>query len=343
MDRTNCDVVIVGMGIGGAALARNLNAVGVDIVMLPGAGRPRFNHLDGGIIDPGELAGVFGDIESAPIHRVGEHTVFRRDQLESWAIDQIADSVTIISDFEEARSVPHDARLVSVIDDTGERAITAKCVVLTEGANPKIGIAARLREDFDPEDMIHFGRTKVTGVSITEPVTGSWRTSWKMPAWYSVIPQPDGALVSASVRIENVMRAGRDGRVVLADLLGGPLAEELGIQGEHGEIGMELVPLKPTDGLGRVGVHNIAISPDANGTIDARALGRFNESLHSGNELGMMMAQEWPSLVEWDEVGVNMRDVSLPARTPYHNDNVTGFIEDGPGKGRGLLKRLLNR
>lgn len=343
MDRTDCDVLIIGMGMGAVALARRLIGVRASVAMLPGAGRPRFNHLDGGIVEPRVLREAIGPIDSAPIHQFGENTVFQRDQLESWAVSQIADSVSIIEDFEEVRAIPHDTGRITVTDTTGERSIVANSVVLTEGANPKIGIAARLRADFDPEDMIHFGRTLVSGGSVAAPSTGSWRTSWNMPAWYSVIPHPDGALVSASVRIENVMRAGRDGRVVLADFLNSPLAGEMGISGVHGEVGMELVPLKPRRRPGMLGAHNLTISLDANGSIDARALNRFNIVLSSGMELGAMMASEWPNLVEWDETGIHRWDVFTTARTPYHDDRNTGFIEDGSGPHRGLLGRLFKR
>lgn len=343
MDRSKCDVLIIGMGLGAAAIAGSLASVGANIAMLPGAGRPRFNHLDGGIVDPVILSSVFGDIGTAPIHSINEHTVFRRDQLEAWAVDRIVKFVTIVDDFEEARATPHDTGQISIVDVTGERTLTANSVVLTEGANPKVGIAARLRPDFHPEDMIHFGRAFVEGAKVRRPMSGDWRTSWNMPAWFSVIPLPDGALVSASARIENIMRSGRDGRDTLRDLLESPFAEELDVYEFQGDIGMELVPLRSSDGPGTLGAHNIMISLDAIGTIDARSLHRFNASLSFGKEMGSMMASEWPNLVEWDDVGMSMWDVFTTSRTPYHDDSETGFIEDGPGKKRGLLGRLFNR
>lgn len=343
MDGVSCDVIIVGMGLGAAAIAKRLAQTGSSIVMLPGAGHARFKHLEGGVIDPVILRDAIGDISTAPLTEIGASHVFRRDQLEQWAMEQVSDGVQIISDFEETRTIPHDTGRTSIFDTTGERSLIANSIVLTEGANPKIGIAARLRKDFDPEDMIHFGRTFVTGAKIDAPTTGAWRSPGNMPARYILIPQPDGVSVSVSVRIENVMRAGRDGRAILEEFLVSKKAEELGIQGEHGEIGMELVPLLPDRGKGMTGAHNIMISLDANGVIDARSLRRYDAMLSAGREMGSMMAREWPHLVEWQELGVSMWDVFTSGRRPYHEDSNTGFIEDGPGRKRGWLNRLVNR
>lgn len=343
MADSGCDVLIIGTGLGAVAIAKQLAKTGSHIALLPGAGRARYKHLEGGVVDGNILRQVFGDISTAPISEIGEHTVFRRDELERWAIAQLSDSVEIVSGFKEARTVPHDTGMVTVVDDSGSQYLHANSIVLTEGANPKIGIAARLRPDFEPEDMIHFGRTFIPGVSVQQPLTGSWRTSWNMPVWYSVIPLPDGVSVSTSVRIENVMRAGQDARAVLKDFLASDLASELGVKGQYGEVGMELVPLRPNRGSGMIGAHNITIALDANGVIDARSLKRYSATLASGTEMGAMMAREWPNLVEWHELGVSMWDVFTSGRTTYHDDKESGFIEDGPGKRRGLIGRMLNR
>ena len=342
MAQSSCDVLIIGSGLGAAAIARQMRSVGAGVTILQGVGCARFKHLDGGIVNPGVLQNAIGTSEGAPLHRVGEHTVFRRDLLEEWALAQL-DGVTILDGFEEARAVPHDTGKVSVIDATGQQQILANSVVLTEGANPKIGIATRLREDFEPEDMIHFGRAIVRGASMNEPATGAFRTSWGVPGWYSVIPHPDGALVGASARIENIMRVGRDGREVLKDFLTSQIAGDLAIQGEIDEIGMELVPLRSTTRPTIVGSHNISINFDANGSIDPRSLNRYNIVLASGLEMGAMLAREWPQLVEWDEAGLHVWDVFADERTPYHDDRGTGFIEDGAAPRRGILQRLLNR
>lgn len=343
MDQIDCDVLIIGMGLGASAIAHRLASINARVMMIPGAGCSRFMHLDGGIVDPLVLRSAIGPIESAPLHSIGHHTVFNRAELQAWAINQIRSSVEVVEDFEEARAVPHDSGRVTIVDATGERSIRANSTVLTEGANPKIGIAARVREDFEPEDMIHFGRAKVDGVTVNEPVVGAWRTSWNMPAWYSVIPQPDGALVSASARIENVMRASRDGRDVLKDLLGGPLASELGIQGHYGEIGMELVPLKSGSRPSMIGAHNVLITYDGNGSVDARSLDRYNAILASSTELASMWVSEWPNIPDWDEMGIYPWNSFSTGHTPYHADKESGFIEDGPGKARGVLSRLFNR
>lgn len=343
MAQSSCDVLIIGSGLGAAAIARQMRAVGAGVTMLQGVGCARFKHLDGGIVKPDLLRKVIGTAEGAPLHQVGEHTVFRRDQLEQWAIEQLGDDITYLDGFEEARAVPHDTGRVSVVDASGEQQIHASSVILTEGANPKIGIAARLREDFDPEDMIHFGRAIVRGASVNSPSAGAFRTSWGVPGWYTVVPHPEGALVGASARIENIMRVGRDGREVLKDFLTTQIAGDLGIQGEIDEIGMELVPLRSTTRPTMIGSHNITINFDANGSIDPRSMNRYNIVLASSLEMGSMLAREWPQLVEWDEAGLHVWDVFTDERTPYHDDRGTGFIEDGAAPRRGIFQRLLNR
>lgn len=342
-NRSSCDVLIIGMGIGAVAFARQLVAAGASVTMLPGVGCARFNHLDGGVIDPELLQRALGDATTAPVHTIGNHHVFRRDELEAWAVSQIADDVTIVDGFYDGRAILDENGQTMVIDESGEQSILANRVVLTEGANPKIGMAYHLREDFEPEDMIHYGRTLMTGIAISEPIAGSWRTSWNMPAWNTAIPHPDGVIVGASARIENIMRAGRDGRAILADLLAGPMAAELGLTGQPGEIGMELVPLRATNQPTMMGMGTISIAFDAIGGIDARALDRFNLTLASGFELGSIMANAWPNLVEWDDVTAPLWDVFTAPRKPYHDDSETGFIEDGPASKRGLLRRLIKR
>lgn len=343
MSSSNCDVIILGTGIGACAIANQLRRTGAHIVMMPGVGRARFKHLEGGIIEPRILQRAFGDMASAPVRSIGAQTVFRRDQLEDWALDQVRPHVEVLTDFDEARVIPHDSGQSSLQNDAGDKSIRANSMVLTEGANPKIGIAHRLRPDFSPSDLIHFGRTIVPGVSIDAPQTGEWRTSWNMPAWYSLIPLPEGVAVGLSTRIENVMRSSRDGRVVLSDFLESPLAQQLGVAGTPDEIGMELVGLRSGRSNRMIAAHNISISLDANGVIDARELRRFNAGLSSGIEMGNMLAREWPNLVEWDEVGISGWDVFTAGRKSYHDDSTTGFIEDGPGERRGLLGRLFGR
>lgn len=343
MNRTSCDVTIIGMGLGAAAIAKRLAPTGSNIVMLPGAGHARFKHLEAGMVTLPLLERAFGDVLTAPLHQIGEHHIFRRDEMEQWAIEQLGDSVTIVEDFEEARALPNDSGKITLMEADNQRTLVSNSLVLTEGANPKIGIAARIRADFDPQDMIHYGRAIVSGAEIQAPITGEWRADDGVPCWYSAIPMRHGVSVAVSVRIENVMRVGRDARSLLSDFLKSEQAETHGIVGDVSEIGMELVPLLPGTNRGRIGAHNIMISPDANGLIDARKLNRFDAILAAGNELGAMMSHEWPNLVEWDEMDAALWRVFTNDRTPYHDDNTTGFIEDGPGKSRGLVSRLFRR
>ena len=336
------DIVIIGMGLGAAAIAHRAAATGARIVMTPGVGCARFKHLDGGLVAASTLVEAFGTADGAPVHQVGEHTVFRRDALESWATDQVRDRVTVVPDFDDLRVVPHESGGYAVHEERSERILVGRQVVLTEGASPKIGMKAGIRPDFEPEDLLHFGRVILPGVQVGQPMSGEWRTSWGMPAWYSVVPHPDGAIVGASARIENIMRVGRDGREVVQDFLRSPLGRQLGLTEAADAVGMELVPLRSGTAMLPVFADGMLIAPDANGSIDPRSLSRYEDVLRAGMRIGNLMASEWPHSPDW-QGHADIWNVRPIPRTPYHDSRETGFIEDGARKRQGLLGKLIKR
>lgn len=342
MVQLHFDVVIIGMGIGAAAIAHRIAGTSTRVAMTPGVGCARFKHLDGGLMSAKTLETAFGTSRSAPLHVRGAYSTFRRDQLEAWAIDQVRERVTVVGAFDDLRIVPHESGGHAVHEESGERELVGRLVILTEGASPKIGIAARLRPDFEPEDLLHFGRVILPGVRTDEPVSGAWRTSWGMPAWYSVVPHADGVIVGASARIENIMRAGRDGRDVVKDLLRSPLGGQLELPETVDAVGMELVPLGLQGQKGHVAAQDILITPDANGSIDPRLPQRYEEILRTAIHIGDTITREWPNMPDWDNYQ-EIWNVPSAARTPYHDSSETGFIEDGAGKPRRLLHKLLKR
>lgn len=337
------DIVIIGTGLGASAIAHKLAPTGAAIAMTPGVGCARFKHLDGGLMSYRQLESAFGTSAEAPLHQLGNHSTFRRDHLESWALDLVRDRVTVVNDFQDLRIAPHDDGVVALHEESEQRQLIARLVILTEGASPKIGIAAKIRPDFEPEDLLHFGRAILPGVDITVPVSGTWRTSWSMPAWYSAIPHPDGAIVSASARIENIMRVSKDGREALKVFLESQIARDLQLTDTADVVGMELVPLRVHGGNGKVGTANIVIAPDANGTVDPRSLQRYELGLRAGVELGEIISQAWPQIPQWDPLVERMRKMIPGDRTPYHDSSETGFVEEGAGPARGLLQRILKR
>lgn len=342
MNRMDFDTIIIGMGPGAAAIAHRIAGTGARIAMTPGVGCARFKHLDGGLVTTASLESAFGTSVGAPLQQVRTHTVFRRDLLEAWTTDQVRDRVTIVEGFDDLRVVPHEGGRYAVHEESGIRVLVGRQVILTEGASPKIGIAAGIRPDFEPEDLLHFGRMIVPGVQASNPVSGAWRTSWGMPAWYTVVPHPEGAIVGASARIENIMRIGRDGREVVKDFLRSPLGDHLGLHVEPATVGMELVPLQHGAGTTPVQADRILITPDANGSIDPRSLSRYEDVLRAGIRIGDLLLGEWPNMPDW-HVHRDIWQVRPANGTPYHDSRETGFIEDGAGKPRGLLQRLVRR
>lgn len=343
MTEPNADVLIIGNGLGAAAIAKRLVPTGASITMLPGAGKSRSTAVDGGVVNPATLVYAFGDGADAPLDLVGDLTVFRRDQMESWALRKLGESVTHISHGEEREVLPSSLGNLVVSMTTGD-IISARMVILTEGANPKIGIAAGLRPDFEPVDMVHFGRANVMNVESTEYLCGSWRTSWGMPAGYQIVPQPGNrAIVTVSARIENIMRGQRHAKDALADLLDSDLAVELGIDGPHNDLSMELVPLRSSMKPARMASHNLMISLCGCGVIDASSRNRWDATISAGAGMGAEIAAAWPDLPDWEDTGTNMATVFIDARTPYHDDKETGFIEEGPGPRKGLLGKLFSR
>lgn len=342
MEYMDFDIVIIGMGLGAAAIAHCVAGTGARVAMTPGVGCARFKHLDGGVLSPESLAAAFGPDDGTPLHQQGAHTVFRRDSLESWAIDQVRDRVTVVPNFDDLRVVPHEGGGYAVHEESGERVLVGRYIILTEGASPKIGMKAGIRPDFEPEDLLHFGRVILPDVQVVAPVSGEWRTSWGMPAWYTVVPHPYGAIVGASARIENIMRVGRDGREVVKDFLRSPLGRQLGLTEAAGAVGMELVPLRSGTAMLPVFTDGILIAPDANGSIDPRSLSRYEEVLRAGIRIGDLIASNWPHQPDWHSHS-EIWNVRLTERTTYHNSRETGFIEDGAGKRQGLLRKLIKR
>ncbi len=342
MERLEFDTVIIGMGLGAAAIAQRLAGIGARIAVTPGVGCARFKHLDGGVVSPSFLESAFGTSERAPLHDMGTYHVFRRDLLEQWAIERLRNRVTLVPGFDDLRVVPHEGGGHAVHEESGTRLIVCRHVILTEGASPKIGIAAGIRPDFEPEDLLHFGRTILPGVHVASPAQGVWRTSWGMPAWYSVVPHPEGAIVGASARIENIMRVGRDGREVVTDFLRSPLGREIGIDAVPATVGMELVPLQRSPGSMPVEADGILITPDASGVIDPRSLTRYEDILQTGVQIGDLLAGSWPTMPDWS-AHRDIWQVRPAIGTPYHDSSDTGFIEEGAGKPRGLLGKLVRR
>jgi hypothetical protein len=109
----------------------------------------------------------------------------------------------------------------------------------------------------------------------------------------------------------------------------------------------------------RLASDGLLISPDAAGAFDPRDVERWDRALRSGMLLRDHLAPHHakgsdPEAHEsWETVARTWIEAVSPRAVTYHDDKVTGFIEDGPRGprvaepvqrlGRGIIARLRPR
>ncbi len=357
MSEIVADILIVGSGLGATAAAVRLAGGGRSVVLVPGIGRTRSPHVDGGIVDEALVERTFGD--EAPLGRsvteirqpgdrfgsgdvvpVAGQRIYRRATLEQWAMRRaMAAGATFIDDFIEGQAVPHPGGTITLTSERDDRRIRAGIMVLCEGADPRIPLKVRLRPDYGPEDQIHFARTIFHGTVGGRLVCERWRTGWGMPVEVCMVPQDDGAIVAVSARIENVMRGSRSAKDALEAFLASPEWASLKIAGERGDTGVELIALRPDHRDIRFLGDQMVMGIDASGVIDARSPDRANLTIRGGIQLADVVLSG--ELASWQVVAQGFVRENIPSPQPYRDDRVTGFLEDGTvGKTPAIARRL---
>ena len=359
MSGVETDVLVVGSGLGATAVARGVVQAGYRVVLVPGVGRTRSAHIDGGLVDAAVVESLFGQgaplgapvdqeitfrpvsparFESDPPQGIASRRRYARQELESWAMQRVvADGATFLDDFVEGAVLPQRDGSAVLTSERDEREIAARVIVLCEGADPRIPLRVHLRPDYGPEDQLHFSRTLFHGEPVASLMRGTWRTSWGMPVEVFLIPQAGGTLVSVATRIENVMRASRSSKDALEELLASPAFESLGIDGQRGETGMELVALRSRH-VGMAFVHDrLVMGLDFSGVIDPRRADRADQTMRAGRQLAAYLIRRQLDPDRWQADALAfVRDVIAPPAA-YHDDRETGFLEEGSGGTAGSL------
>lgn len=361
------DVLLVGSGLGATSAAVALARTGKSVVIVPGIGRTRFPHIDGGLVDPAVVADAFGpgaplgmeidvrqELLSLPGHRfdlsrpqvIPSGHVYNRRELEAWAMERATDTgATFLEDFVEGKALPNVDGTMTLTSERDDRSIRAGYMVLCEGADPRIPLRVKLRPDYGPEDQLHFARVHVSGSSELVLRQGSWRTSWGMPVDLALVPQETGLIVAVTARIENVMRGSRSAKDALSEFLRSAEFGTLGIEGSRSDMGVELVPLRRDRKNIRFSHDRMLMGIDASGVIDPRRADRVEVTIRSGQLLAHVLL-EGP-VEAWQEVASRFVAGNAPAGTTYHDDQATGYLEDVPA-GRsvalgGRLTRMIQR
>jgi flavin-dependent dehydrogenase len=362
MPPVNADVVIVGSGLGATALARSLAGAGRSVVLVPGIGRTRSPHLDGGIVTPGTVEAAFGSeaplgdpvpgfrtvvavsrdrFEPGESVRLDDRRAFRRNVLEEWAMERAVEAGAVfLEDVIEGKALPSGDGSMTLTSEQGNRSVRAGLVVLCEGADPRIPLRVKLRPDYGPEDQIHFARTIFRAAHLQEIVEGTWRTSWGMPLAFRLVPQHDGVLITVVGRIENVMRSGRSTADGLADLQQSPAFASLGIEGAPDNPGMELVALRPRREPIRFVHDRLMMGIDASGLIDPRSLDRADLTIRAGLHLGEYLLMHPNEAEGWSSAADAFIRDAVPVTGAYHEDRATGYLEEGPFARHPLVTRL---
>jgi flavin-dependent dehydrogenase len=349
------DVLVIGSGLAATAAARAAAIAGSSVAFVPGIARSRSLEQDGGIVDDGLVADALGG--GAPlgpvVHRVQRFNAsslddepvleppeampprraFRRLELERWAQEQaVACGAVFLNDLIEGHVLPGLYGAALLTEEHGTRVISADLIVMCEGADPRIPMRVGLRPDYLPEDQVHFARTIVRGIGDGRTWRrGRVRTSWGMPIGVDIIPLGDDAIVSASARIENVMRAERSSRDALEDVLVSPMARALGIDGERGGTGMELVAMRQDANVSHLTHDRQVLGLDAAGIIDPREPSRADATLRSGIAVGGWLTG---AMVEpWDTVAAPLLREIRATGAGWRDDRTTGYIEEVAGSG----------
>lgn len=365
MGSTMTDVLLVGSGLGAIAAAKRLAEAGLAVVLVPGIGRTRSAHIDGGLVDAALVEDAFGPaaplgstvsrrqvLEPLPDHRfrpgslesTDPKRIYHRSTLECWAMDRaVRAGAVYLDDFIEGKALPNPDGSMTLTSERDERTVKADLIVLCEGADPRIPLRVKLRPDYGPEDQIHFARTMFHGQA--EPVYrhGTWRTGWGMPVQFALVPQQEGVIVSVAARIENVMRGSRSSKDALEDFLASPECRALGIEGERQDTGVELVAVRPNRRQIPYVHDRLWMGIDASGVIDARWMNRADLTVQSGLRVANYLTGVSDGSPGWEETARRFVDGSVPPGTAYHDDRGTGFLEDGSAHQMETITRRVAR
>lgn len=350
--REHFDVVLIGMGLASTACGRSLADGGARVAIVPGVARSRSPEADGGLVNASLLVKAFGPgaplgqcVSKSEVFSVGkgsnalgiasaidmpERRTFRRVDLEGWVLVRATDAgATYLDGFIEGTFLPAQDGSMTITAEGGARQVTARHVVLCEGADPRIAMRIGLRPDYTPDDQIHFARTILAQAAPSAAYrSGIWRTSWGMPVDVSVLPLESGVMVSVAARIENVMRCSRSSVDALDDLLASPVAIEMGLTGSRVQNGVELVALRPSSTPATLVHDRLLMSIDSAGVVDPRKIGRFDAALQGGLELASWLANV-SGESSWDDIAMPIVN-QVRSQARYHDDRRTGYLEEGP-------------
>lgn len=360
------DVLIIGTGLGASAAACQIAHGGHRVTLIPGAGRSRSRHIDGGIVTRDVLVRAFGEdppisplvnrsIEwqfsegrSAPRTQerpIGVHFGYQRDLLEEWALATAVDrGAVVIPDFVEGQLKPADGDGYILSSERDNRAFAARVVILAEGYDPRVGMRERIRPDYSPEEQLHTARQWLSVDDVPrEYQFGAWRTDWGMPVRFQLIPGPTGVLVTVTARIENVMRGSRSAREALDDFIANASSVLPVLRGVPSAQGVELMYQRIRGRPTTFAKGNLLVAVDAAGLLDPRSFKRADFTIATGQELGGFVASELNNLSSWEEIGDAAASVLHRQIEPFHDDPQTGYIEEGRGSISTSLGRVLGR
>jgi flavin-dependent dehydrogenase len=257
------DVVIWGSGIAGSRLAASLAKAGHTVIVIP-RGPASYPELPG--------FGVMGQTSS------------KRADIERNLLDEAAN---------HGAHVLHAESIVGFLPELGPvqsvtlvgRSIQTRCMVFSDGSDPRIGRSRGLLPDWEPWQLVHFAYQMVEAPVDLAVIDGSRAgRSWR---GYR-IPTAAGTMIGVGWYLQHEV----DSAIHVTELLQ-DVVRRFGVETPlSGQPAVEVVPYEPRHFASKLAVDNIFAVGDLTGIANPMSLRRTAISLKMGDTASQLI-QDW--------------------------------------------------
>lgn len=239
-----CDVVVVGAGVSGLLVAKDIKRRGHSVMVVDQRMEPGRNQSFHGIVPASGIVAATGSVEVLNAHGLRLGAVWDLDGRSSpltgsWSLRHsvLLDALKRGLDFVSSRTVAlvrGDEGWGGVRCDDG--VIEADVTVLADGSDPRLAEGPLLRPDWPPTALLHLGKRRYPVNGQDDDVrTWSGRTSWDQDGWGYLVPGREDVTVVAAMVLEDAMTSNRHVLEVLDDVV------------EHQWLGTGFDPSRPCD------------------------------------------------------------------------------------------------
>jgi flavin-dependent dehydrogenase len=257
------DVLIWGSGIAGSRLGLTLAEAGLSVVVIPRgpASYPVF---------PG-----VGDADGA----IQERSVLESDLLDSAA----RLGATVLAEEKLTSFSPGSGPVRTVLTD--RQAIDVRCVVFTDGADPRIGRVRGLLPDWEPWQLVHFAWQRVDGAASGFHAIAGVRHEWPWRGYLAGTSQ--GSWIGVGWNLQCEM----DSHIHITELLADVRTSFPGAGEPVGEPQVEVVPYEPRRFEGAFCADNVVVVGDLTGIVNPLSLRRVEISMKIADSANRLIEQ----------------------------------------------------